>query len=87
MVVGGSKVKVALGIDEIKERGKVSFLINPRPATTSKPGKKELLGNFWVPFLHTDEAKLVACTDAISFTREIGKGNCRRRVLSLEKRE
>lgn len=61
--VGGSKVKAAL-IPELMEEH-ISFL----HATTSNPGKKEVLGSFagveWIPFLHTIEV-VVACTEAIS---------------------
>lgn len=68
LVVGGSKVNVALGPELIE--GHISFLqaFETRP-TTSKPGKKVVQGNLegaeWLPFLHTTDVKL-ACTDAIS---------------------
>ena len=69
LVVGGSKVNVALG-PELMAGGHISFLqaFETRP-TTSNPGKKVVLGNLvgaeWMPFLHTTDVKL-AITKAIS---------------------
>ncbi len=66
LVVGGSKVNVALG-PELTDVANVSFF-ETRP-TKSNPGKKAVVGNFtgeaWLPFWHTTDVKL-ACTDAIS---------------------
>lgn len=62
LVVGGSKVKVALGAEHIGG-GHISFLqaFEMRP-TTSKPVKKVVLENLvgaeWLPFLHTTDVKL-----------------------------
>lgn len=72
LVVGGSKVNVALGL-ELTDKANVSFLdaLETRP-TTSNPGKKAVLGYFaeaaWLPFWHTADVKL-ACSDAISIGR------------------
>lgn len=65
LVVGGSKVNVALGPEET-EGIVVSFLliIPEMCAFTSIPWRKELLRELLL--LHTADAKLVICRDAIS---------------------
>lgn len=66
-VDGGSNVNVALGPE--KEGGQISFFhVLAEFPVTSKPGKKEVLGNLdvteWFAFLHTSDV-IVVCTDAI----------------------
>lgn len=72
-LVRGSKVNAALGPLLLKE-GSISLLFATEARiTTSKPGRKEVLGNFssedGLLLLHTADANAM-CTDAILYQPE-----------------